>query len=1222
MNINQHQSNPFYHGTQVARKDRLLPTRGRNFWFPIALVLTLVVGFFYAQWHIGDADRHFREDRLLQARLTARAISNIRLQTLEGTSADLNSPDYLVLKEQLAATQSIIPDCEFLYLLGRRDGNQVFFYADSTPPGSSDESPAGQIFEEASSEMNQVFDTWEGTVEGPVTDRWGSWVSALVPVKDSKTGEMIALLGLDFQASDYHASLRDAGKKPLLLILLTILLLSSGKVLISWRNRHKSHHNLILRNTEVFLVFGVGMTLSLAVAGIFHHLADHHRHLTFSNFADTEATLFKADFENIRDYQITGLASFFESSSFVDREEFHSYTKHLVTDPGVWGWGWISVPDQGPLAGNCPLFYFEPTKGNEDLLGYEMSSQNRILEALETARQTRRTTCANLENGPFCTGILAIRPVFSVESPELLRGFALAFLNPETMVNLPKEMINETQESTQQHLTLSHLESGKTPTILASTNTSRESGPFPKKLVFTQPLFAFGQTFSVMIRPLSDNFGTVPSRIFVVSFLVGMFLACALTLIVAQYINRRRELEKLVQERTATLKHSENRFRDIAENMDDWIWEVDSEGRYTYCSPQVCNCLGFDPKETLGRTPFEFLAPDEFDRVVKLFGKIVADKARFTNVESWVIAKDGQPVCLQSNGVPLLDEQGHLLGYRGVNSDITTRKLAEENLLKMNGELESAHRRALDLAQRSKAASEAKSIFLANMSHEIRTPMNGVIGMTDLLLETDLDVEQLQYAQTVKTSGESLLTLINDILDFSKIEAGRLELEEREFDLVDQMDELAQMMALKIFQKDLNFSCSIKPGTPVLLQGDPGRLRQIFINLMGNAVKFTSQGEIAFQACLESETDDEAILRFTVRDTGPGIPPEKAQTIFDHFTQVDASTTRKFGGTGLGLAISKQLAEAMGGEIGLTSQEGQGTEFWFTTRFKKQTASLGLNTPASLEGFRILVADNNETHGRGLVEVLESRGCRKAVWVEPKAAPLQLREAMDNGSPWQILFLDLSLSHRDREELLEALENETCLQSIPIVAMSRPGDQRTSHFAGNPRFRTIISRPVSRKNLTTALDIVLENKPDSSLEKSSTNTLPKQVFRSEIKVLLAEDNLVNQKVALGFLKNLGFKPDVVGNGREAVRALEHEPYDLVLMDCQMPEMDGYEATRQIRSPQSKVLDHEIPIIALTANAMQGDRERCLSAGMDDYLCKPLRRADLVAALEKWLSVTS
>ncbi len=509
---------------------------------------------------------------------------------------------------------------------------------------------------------------------------------------------------------------------------------------------------------------------------------------------------------------------------------------------------------------------------------------------------------------------------------------------------------------------------------------------------------------------------------------------------------------------------------------------TDTMGTIEFVNPRFTELTGYSAEEAIGENPRLLksgVTPPEV--YADLWSTIAEGKkweGDFVNK-----SKDGTLFWEHAVISALLDETGTITHYLAIKEDITEKK-------KIMEELTSARDKA-------EAATLAKSQFLATMSHEIRTPMNGVIGMTGLLLESNLTEEQRQYAEIVNKSGENLLALINDILDFSKIEAGKLDIEILDFDIRTTLEETAEMLALQASQAGLGLSCHIDPAVPEYLKGDPGRIRQIITNLVGNAVKFTPQGEIVISAALISEENGFVDIRFEVKDTGIGIPEERRAAIFAPFTQVDGSTTRKYGGTGLGLAICKQLIELMGGEIGIESEEGKGSTFWFTARFEKQTSGVS---------------------------------CRPDVGIKTPDVSADVKE--------------------------------TKIPAVDDIAANR---------------------------------------------MSMTN----------LRILLVEDNIINQKVAQSILGRLGCKADAAANGLEAVRALELINYDIVLMDCQMPEMDGYEATAIIRNPESKVLNHKVPIIAMTANAMKGDREQCIDAGMDDYLTKPVKKDDLAVMLERW-----
>jgi PAS domain S-box-containing protein len=642
----------------------------------------------------------------------------------------------------------------------------------------------------------------------------------------------------------------------------------------------------------------------------------------------------------------------------------------------------------------------------------------------------------------------------------------------------------------------------------------------------------------------------------------------------------------------------------VLAHIPDNLYFKDRQSRFIRISRAAARWFGLEkPEDAIGKTDFDLFTPEHAQAAFDDEQRIIRTGQPILHIEEKETWPNGHVTWVDTSKLPLRDLRGEIIGTFGISGDITDKKHAQESL---QGAKEAAEK-----------ASRAKSEFVANMSHEIRTPMNAIIGMAELLLDAGLDETQRDYAQTILESGESLLCLLNDILDFSKIEAGKVELDPQPFDLRDTVEGMMKALAVRAHRRQLELVCAIEPDVPARVVGDVGRLRQVLVNLVGNAVKFTDEGEVILRVGLDRHAGDGVVVRFDVQDTGIGIPPDKLDKIFESFEQVDRSTTRRFGGTGLGLTIAARLAELMGGTIRVESTPGQGSTFSVTLKFgacPDQAVTPRPVPPDLFRDLRVLIVDDNATNRRILEHVLANWGMEPCAVASGAEALAELAAAHEVGRPFPIVLSDVQMPSVDGFMLTQAIRRDASLSETRVVMLSSAACPQHAARCRELDVTAYLTKPVRQSELLNAITEAV-GLPPAEIELA-TARVPFPSPSAALRILVAEDSDVNQKLALRLLEKWGHRVALAGDGREAVARYASEPFDVVLMDVEMPYMDGLTATGLIRQREAATA-RRVPIIAMTAHAMSGDRERCLAAGMDGYVAKPVRQKELLEVLGRF-----
>ena len=1182
------------------------PRAGREGWIVAALLAVILVGWATTSLVGQRTDRELRSLLLSEACMAAAAMDASVVGSL---AVDPGRPDprsWKIQRRQLIRMRAATEGCRFVYLLAEHEG-QVVFLADNEPEDSPDYSPPGSPYEEASATLIQAIRTGTAITEGPLTDAWGTWVSALAAVRDPVSGRVLALLGFDLDARDWAQKIARMRLDPILLTLLLALLmvmlfageLQSAETADRVAESEQRYRRMFQENTAVMLLIEPETGRLIEVN-------------------DAAVAFYGWPREVLLAKRITDINA-------ISPEEARRHMA-AVTDHGGRSFLLKHRLASGEMrdieAHAMPLRIH-----GRDLLYtiiHDVTERARAEAALrESEEQTRSITGAVLDaivmmdgQGRVSFWNEAAGRVFGRQPEEILGRDLHEFLAPTRHrgdASLGMAGFRETGTGA----AIGH--------VVELTGLHRDGTEFPVELSLS-PLERNGEWWAVgVIRDISERRQAEERQ--------REHAAFQAVLVALRGVPPEKSEEALWQVFLATLiDHYGMVMSWYGLRTENTVHPVVSDGRVddyldgmvlTLDDPDSLDARSAVSRAILDGQPFgygdidndEGFRPWREKALAQGFRSNLALPVRIDGrVEGAVVVYGSVPAAF---GPARIVQLATLVGEAArAISDRRRRRGAELALITARDEAESAAR--------------TKADFLATMSHEIRTPLNGVIGMTGILLDTPLSKEQSEYAQVIRNSGEALLSVVNDILDFSKIEAGRLELDSLDFDLRVLIEESAAMVAQRAHAKGIELVCAVPPDFPVALRGADVRIRQVLMNLLGNAIKFTEAGEVVIAASMVTESPASVTVRLSVRDTGIGIAAEKQHLVFESFTQADSGTTRRYGGTGLGLTISRRLTEMMGGRIGLESEPGHGSTFFVDLPLEKGAIAASPE-PLLSDAARVLVVDDNEAARNQLRDEIASFGLRPET-ASTGLETLAMLRAAPPDDPFRIVLLDHGMPEMGGEAVSQAMQRDTLLCGLPriLLSSSTPGSYRSPMVLHVMGFLGSMVKPVRQAQLRSALAAALQN--EESLKSGETKEGGKAgslaAFTTEpaakaaisfvgARILVVEDNAVNRKVALRMLERLGVRADAAADGRQALAAIAEQAYDLVLMDCPMPEMDGYEATQALRILEEGT-GGRLPIVAMTASAMEGDRERCLAAGMDDYIPKPVRPETLRGVLEHWL----
>ena len=1218
----------------------------------VVSTLGLLCGYEVLRWSVRSKTAQLREELLTSASAITRQINIARVKALSFSEADLGQYEFLRLSAQWQSYARITRFCA-VYGVAKRNGMFVLGPGNRKSGGLYPE-PPGKVYKNPPPWLVEAFKTRQPQVAGPYEEDGKKLVSAWVPVIDPRSEEVLMSLVVSVDASVWNRQYLPIWWGTVLFALPLFLCIASALLLVRWTSRIPFN---MLVPVEVCMTLVLGFIFTVTFWRMTRGLERHARLVNFQVLARSEAREVSEQLTSLRT-RLGALSLVLGGDKEVSRDNFIRYSSPSVQLSFAETWAWVPLVPAAELdsfearmrhAGLCgfalwqknaqgercpvakrdeyyPVLYSEPKTVDHALCGFDCGSDPDLREALETSLRTGMITGATpeltLTRKNVQPRLYVFEPVYvSGSKPRKLSGVILVVLDWDKVLRhafMP--VISDTRAYVSADIC--QLRPEGQPNIIVSTSLVRWT-PVATwflrlddyRLRLTMPLFFFGEAYALVVRAEDDYYAAHPLRLGSATLMIGVLLSLFLAGIVGYLANRRAVLERQVQARTLELGRANQQIGTILDTAGDGILAVDNEGRFTEVNASAAQMLGYEIRELIGlscgvlwpREPSG--SKSDSEELSPIYATYKYGGIQQQRDEIFV-RKDGTRFHVAYVSKPI-GENGQVDGAVITFRDITDQRQAEENLQRAYKELEKANNALMD-------ASKAKSRFLAHMSHEIRTPLHSVIGMSGLMMSTSLSEEQQEYAETIRVSGESLLSVVNEILDFSKIEADKLELENQSFDLRHCVEDAIDVVAAAAAKKNLELVYRIDERLPTAWIGDVARLRQILVNLLSNAIKFTDKGEVEVSVSGEVRDDRHTLLCFCVRDTGFGINPDDKGKLFESFIQCDASTTRRFGGTGLGLAISKRLCELMGGSMEADSMgiPGYGTTFRFSVVVEahQEVQSPAMPTDVVVAGKRALIAVSNTAGREALTQQVRAMGLYPLAVASGREAldVLGMIDLFGKAEVVDLAILDAHLSDMDGVALGQEIHAIPGREKLSLILLSPLGTH-----AGDAARAVIaeqLSKPVKCSHLFDAI-IRLLSPPQArqqTPERQPARFTTEVGTQHPLRILVAEDNVVNQKVAVGILAKLGYRADTVSNGLEALEAVRSVTYDLVLMDGQMPEMDGEQAAIEIRK--------ELPaarqpwIVAMTANVMKDDRDRYQAAGMNDYISKPVRIERLVEVL--------